>query len=314
MSEVVALGYVVVSAADLESWSDFGQHALGLQLGSAPAGQADDAETLFFRVDERSWRLAVEKGEDGAIVALGFEVANTGDLDRLCETLDAAGFPAKEAPDIAALRRVSRVVQVSDPSGVPLEFFCGAQIDRRPFVSPTGARFVTGTQGVGHAVILVSDVEETKQFYLDVLGFRLTDVIVMGGLIDINFTSPNSRHHSLAFVSPPGAPGGHLEHIMLEVDDLDVVGRALDYCLDHDVPIRSMLGKHSNDYMISFYCQSPSPFAIEYGWGGRQIDAATHQFGRYDTANVWGHRPADGRDPEVEVAKMLASGRRPGPQ
>ena len=34
------------------------------------------------------------------------------------------------------------------------------------------------------------------------------------------------------------------------------------------------LGRHSNDYMTSFYIHSPSHFFVEYGWSGRAIDTA----------------------------------------
>src|SRR5437879_9583793 len=90
---------------------------------------------------------------------------------------------------------------------------------------------------------------------------------------------------------------------MLEVDDLDVLGRALDYCADRNVPLQSMLGKHSNDHMVSFYCQSPSGLTIEYGWGGRQVDAAAHQVGRYDYPSFWGHRPPDGQNIDEQIRK-----------
>jgi 3,4-dihydroxy-9,10-secoandrosta-1,3,5(10)-triene-9,17-dione 4,5-dioxygenase len=91
---------------------------------------------------------------------------------------------------------------------------------------------------------------------------------------------------------------------MLEVDDINVVGRALDNCLDQGVPLRTLLGRHTNDHMISFYCDSPSGLTIEYGFGGRQIDNATHETGRYESASFWGHRPPDGRNMEEEIRKM----------
>ena len=307
MREVVALGYVVVSASDLDAWSEFGQRVLGLQVGSGPA----ERDTLFFRADERSWRLAVERGDDDGLVALGFEVATAADLTRLCDRLESAGFPVKESPDLAAQRRVTKLAQVTDPSGIPLELFCGAMVDHDAFVSPTGARFVTGVQGAGHAVVTVNDLDETNAFYLDLLGFRLSDTVAMFGM-ELFFTSPNPRHHSLAYSLPrPGAAGGHLEHIMVEVDDLDVVGRALDYCMDEDrVPVRATMGKHTNDHMVSFYCVSPSGLTVEYGWGGRTIDDATHQVGRYDAPHYWGHRAPDGRNMVAEMRKMLEAQQR----
>jgi 3,4-dihydroxy-9,10-secoandrosta-1,3,5(10)-triene-9,17-dione 4,5-dioxygenase len=300
MRDVLALGYVVVSAADLDAWSEFGQHGLGLQVGSAPPAAAEDG-ALYFRMDERRWRLAVTPGADGGVIALGFETPGPDELKQLCVRLDAAGISIKEAPELAQARGVTKLVQASDPSGVPLEFFYGAMVDHSAFVSPTGARFVTGEQGMGHAVLNVEDIDATCAFYLDLLDFRLSDIIEFLGM-ELYFTSPNRRHHSLAFSAPPGAPAGTLQHIMLEVDDLDIVGRAQDYCLDRGA-IRVTLGKHVNDHMVSFYCLSPSTLTVEYGWGGREVDDATHTVGRYDAAHVWGHRPPDGRNLEAEMRK-----------
>jgi 3,4-dihydroxy-9,10-secoandrosta-1,3,5(10)-triene-9,17-dione 4,5-dioxygenase len=181
-------------------------------------------------------------------------------------------------------------VQVSDPSGIPLEFFYGAKIEKENFVSPRAARFVTGSQGFGHAVITVSSTEEAYAFYMGLLGFRLSDIIGIGP-IELHFTSPNPRHHSLAFVAFPGGAGGTLQHIMLEVDDIDTVGRALDRCMDSGVTIQNSLGKHTNDHMLSFYSKSPSGLMVEYGCNGRVVDDETHQFVRYDAASYWGHRP-----------------------
>jgi 3,4-dihydroxy-9,10-secoandrosta-1,3,5(10)-triene-9,17-dione 4,5-dioxygenase len=314
MREISSLGYVVVSAADLSAWSEFGQHALGLQVAERPPGPTE-RETLFLRTDARAWRLAIEQGADGGVVALGFEVPDAATLDALAHRLKGAGHAVKEAPELAAPRGVAKVVRTNDPSGVNVEFFCGASAADSPFVSPTGAHFVTGSQGMGHAVMSVADVTETTAFYVDLLGFRLTDTITLGGVFELVFTSPSPRHHSIAYsMARPDSPAGHLHHVMLEVDDLDVVGRALDYCLDHQVPMMSMLGKHVNDHMTSFYCVSPSGLTIEYGFGGRTIDDATHQVVNYETASFWGHRPPDGRNMEEEIrniAEAMKSGAAP---
>jgi 3,4-dihydroxy-9,10-secoandrosta-1,3,5(10)-triene-9,17-dione 4,5-dioxygenase len=288
MSEVSALGYIVISADVPADWKTFAEGCLGLAEGVAPEAGADNG-TVYLRTDERSWRLAVEPGADGGVVALGFETATREDLERLVAKLEGAGIAVKDAPDMAAQRGVSALVQVSDPSGIPLEFFYGATVEKENFVSPRSARFVTGAQGFGHAVVTANDSEEAYAFYIGLLGFRLSDVIAFGP-VELHFTSPNPRHHSLAFASLPGAPGGMLQHIMMEVDDLDTVGRALDKCMDAGVEIQNTFGKHTNDHMLSFYCKSPSGLTIEYGCNGRQVDDATHQFVRYDAASYWGHR------------------------
>jgi 3,4-dihydroxy-9,10-secoandrosta-1,3,5(10)-triene-9,17-dione 4,5-dioxygenase len=294
MTEVTSLGYVVITAEDLDAWSGFAREVLGLAEGSQPS-PAPDVETLYLRTDDRSWRLAVERGANGGLAALGFEVRDKESLQSLRAKLEQAGFAVKDAPELAASRRVLGLLQVADPSGLPLEFFYGAKGDKASFVSPTGARFLTGDQGVGHGVIVVTDVDETYNFYINLLGFRLSDVIAFGPA-KLQFSSPNPRHHSLAFAGFPGMPPG-LQHIMLEVDSVDTVGRALDRVYDNGTPLQSGLGRHTNDHMLSFYCISPSGLPIEYGFGGRQIDNATHTTGYYDAASYWGHRPPDGTDP-----------------
>jgi 3,4-dihydroxy-9,10-secoandrosta-1,3,5(10)-triene-9,17-dione 4,5-dioxygenase len=61
---------------------------------------------------------------------------------------------------------------------------------------------------------------------------------------------------------------------MVEMATTDDVGRAQDRRVDHGVPVVMGLGRHTNDEMISFYCQTPDDFMVEVGWGG-----------------LWGHRP-----------------------
>ena len=47
------------------------------------------------------------------------------------------------------------------------------------------------------------------------------------------------------------------------------VGQGYDLaCLEED-RIAYTLGRHTNDYMTSFYAKTPSGFFIESGWGGR---------------------------------------------
>jgi len=288
MSEVVGLGYVVVAAADVEAWKGFATDVLGLAVGTDRATE-DDSDTLYLRTDERSWRLAVERGVDGGVRAIGLEVADRRALESLRAKLAAAGVAFDEAPELAGVRQVLEVIRATDPSGVPIEFFYGAQLASDHFLSPTGATFVTGLLGLGHAVLSVANADEAYEFYVNVLGFRVSDVLVAGPA-KVYFTSPNRRHHSIAFVSLPDVKPG-LQHIMLEVDSIDTVGGTFDFALDNAVTLKRGLGRHSNDRMLSFYCVSPSGLDIEYGCEGRQIDDTAHTTGRYNRASDWGHRP-----------------------
>ena len=245
-----------------------------------------------------------QQGPDGGLVALGFEVAGPAELTSLCGRLEAAGFPTSDSPELAAERGVTKLAHATDPSGVSLEFFYGAHLDNRQFVSPTGARFVTGEQGMGHAVLNVSDVDATSAFYLDLLGFRLSDTIAFMGM-ELYFTSPSRRHHSLAFSAHAREPRPRRSSTSCWRSTTSTSSAEPRTTAWTVAAIRVMLGKHVNDHVVSFYCLSPSGLTVEYGWGGREIDDATHTVGRYDAAHYWGHRPPDGRNLEAEMRKAM---------
>lgn len=284
MAEVRALGYVVIAATDLDAWEKFGAGLLGLQV----AERTEDR--LLLRADEKAYRLDVRKADEDRVTTLGWEVAGEKELEELAVRLEGAGYAVKRwgQADARSVRRVSGLVSFLDPEGVEVELVYGFAEDKGAFVSPTGARFVTGTGGLGHVFQLVDDEAAYSTLYFDLLGFKLSDYIDFGPLQGI-FTHCNSRHHSYAFAAIPNAPKG-VGHIMFEVDDIDFVGRAYDKVLEGAAPLAMTFGRHSNDRMQSFYVSTPSGFQVEYGYGGLIIDESTWLPPRYDVPSFWGHK------------------------
>jgi 3,4-dihydroxy-9,10-secoandrosta-1,3,5(10)-triene-9,17-dione 4,5-dioxygenase len=294
VSLIRSLGYLRVEATDLPAWREFGVQVLGMVLGRGP-----DPEAVYLRMDELPARIVVVPGERDRLAASGWELADPTALGRLTAALADAGVAAKEAgPDELADRRVAQMISVDDPFGNRLEFFCGAALDTRAALSPYGTRFVTGEQGMGHAVLSGTDDAAVLRFYTDVLGFRLRDSMRLIpetiGLppsdrpLWMRFLGCGPRHHSVA-LAPIPAPSG-LIHLMVETETIDDVGRAMDRCAKYKAPLISTLGRHANDDMVSFYVRTPSGFDIEYGTGGRTVDDRTWVARQTTAHSVWGHR------------------------
>jgi 2,3-dihydroxybiphenyl 1,2-dioxygenase len=168
-----------------------------------------------------------------------------------------------------------------------IELFWGPILDHEVFVSPSGTSgFVTGALGLGHIVLGTPESAAAKAFYVDLLGFRVSDYWRPGGT-EVVFLHCNPRHHSLALVP---AEEAQLYHFMLEMESLDDVGRALDRHRDLGIPLSTDLGKHPNDEMVSFYSRSPSGFDVEIGCGGRLVDDATWTVVEITKPSLWGHR------------------------
>lgn len=280
-SAIRSLGYLRLGVRDPVAWSAFASAVLGLQ----------SAGPHRYRMDQCSWRLETAPASTDGVVAVGLEVAHEAALEAIGHRLSKAGVCVEGAArETLAERNVRGLLRCSDPSGTPLELFWGQRIEIVPFASPRGVRFVTGELGLGHVVLGVDRdrYRDTVGFYRDLLGFRVSDYFRMGDREAV-FLHCNPRHHSLAIGEWPAAPG--LIHFMLEVEDLDAVGFALDACYAKGVRVKRTLGRHSNDRMVSFYAETPSGFDVEYGWGGRLIDDATWTVSEVAHGTLWGHRP-----------------------
>ena len=217
----------------------------------------------------------------------GWEVADAAALDALARRLGAANIPVEAIPTTEAyLRGVHAGIAFADLTGTRLEAFHGAETTPEPFVPGRPiSGFRTGALGLGHVVLNVESVEDLAWFYQDVLGFGLSDYILKP--FKAFFFHVNPRHHSLAMIEA-GRSGIH--HIMMELLSLDDVGQAYDIATAKPGRIATTLGRHTNDYMTSFYARSPNEFMIEYGWGGRSIDPKSWQPVEMTYGpSLWGH-------------------------
>ncbi|HZD89705.1 MAG TPA: VOC family protein [Pseudolabrys sp.] len=276
-----SLGYVGVQATDLDDWLAYGTRFLGMQLVDR------SAETLTFRMDDRRQRLVVEKAAGDRPGFFGWEVADAAALDAIAARLERHGVTVTRGTRaLADQRHVRDLIAFSDPVGNRVEVFCGPEIVSEPFKPGRSiSGFRTGPLGMGHAVLTCRNVEDVLPFYIDVLGFKLSDYILQP--FKAYFMHVNPRHHSLAFIET-GTDGIH--HLMVELFNLDDVGQGYDLALCKPEMIGTTFGRHVNDHMTSFYTYSPSKFMVEYGWGGRSIDPDTwtpHE--RTEGPSLWGH-------------------------
>ena len=302
-----ALGYAGFGSAALDDWRQFGTGLVGLQAVER------SSSLLAFRMDDRKQRIVIDRSVPEGARFFGWEVADAAALDALAARLEQAEISVTAEPQtMADNRRVHRLISFHDPAGNRLEVFYGAEIDDTPF-SPgrSISGFRTGPLGLGHAVLTVENLDAVMAFYVDVLGFALSDYIEKP--FRAYFFHINARHHSLALIES-GKNGMH--HLMVELFSLDDVGQSYDVALTQENRIGVTLGRHTNDLMTSFYAKSPSSFMIECGWGGREIEPATWQpFEMHAGPSLWGHErvwlpPADREVAREMRMRAAASGLR----
>jgi 2,3-dihydroxybiphenyl 1,2-dioxygenase len=261
------------------------------------------ASLLAFRMDDRKQRIVIDRAMPEGTRFFGWEVADAAALDQLAARLEKHQVHVVAEPQtLADARRVGGLISFRDPAGNRLEAFCGAEIDDTPF-SPgrSISGFRTGPLGLGHAVLTVENIDTMMPFYVDVLGFGLSDYMMKP--FRAYFFHINARHHSLALIET-GRNGMH--HLMVELFSLDDVGQSYDVALGQPDRVNVTLGRHTNDLMTSFYARTPSSFMIECGWGGREIEPSTWQpFELKDGPSLWGHERVWLPPEDREVAREM---------
>jgi 3,4-dihydroxy-9,10-secoandrosta-1,3,5(10)-triene-9,17-dione 4,5-dioxygenase len=294
MSDIHSLGYLEVQTNDIGRWRTFAFDVLGFAAGNGP-----DPSALYLRMDERPARLMVVEGEIDEVVTVGWEVRDHQALMRVQDTLEGAGVGVKPLSqgDVDG-RRVEEAITFVDPAGATIEVFHGAVLDHSPVITPFGARFVTGDQGMGHVVVPTTDPDGTFAFYTDVLGFRPRGSLRVPapakyGPMRVRFLGVNERHHSLAICPAVRVAAPRLVHVMVEVDSLDAVGQALDRVMRDGFSLSSTLGRHTNDKMVSFYVRAPGGWDVEFGTDGMRIDEKYYTAEEITADSYWGHAWTD---------------------
>src|SRR5262245_51678294 len=225
---VTELGYLGLGVSDLAAWTGFAAEALGPEVDEGGEGAS-----AFLRMDYWHHRLVLHEDGSDDLAYLGFRVAGPDEFAAMQTQLADAGIPFRvgsleEAED----RRVLEVMKLSDPDGNPIEIFHGPLVQlNKPFHPGRGmhGKFVTGSGGLGHCIIRQRDAVAGVRFY-QALGMRggVEYKFGSGGrALHLYFMHCNTRDHTVAWGI--GAPDKRLNHIMLEVDNLDDVG------IPHDV-------------------------------------------------------------------------------
>jgi 2,3-dihydroxybiphenyl 1,2-dioxygenase len=281
--DILEMGYLGVAARAPGDWLSFSTDFLGLQARDLGAGH------LALRMDARKQRVLVDPSDRNGLAFLGLRVADAAAMAQAGAELDAAGVAtAMLSPGECERRHIAGGFAFNDPDGNRLEIFHGAADAADVFAParPLGG-FRAGSLGFGHVAFSTLNFAAMDPFYRNLLGFRLSDYIETP--LQARWMHVNPRHHSLALIE--GKPGDHpFHHLMLEYLHLDDVGRLYDMALQKEGLIRTSLGRHSNDHMLSFYSQSPGGFLIETGWGGQLIeDSATWEPRELFGLSLWGH-------------------------
>lgn len=261
MSRVTEIRYVGYGTPDLEAErnfyrDDWGLREVGEQDGMVHFAAHGHDELYIVRL-----RQSAEKRIDVVALAAGTAV----DVDALHDRVVAAGCRVIFAPRALTTMGGGYGFRFFSPDGLPFEISCDvARGTMRPMVRWEGI-----PEKVSHIVFHSPDHKAATQFFIDVLGFRLSDWI--GDFM--SFLRCNQWHHRIAFL--PGPPC--LNHVAYDMHSVDDMMRGVSRLKKREIDIRWGPGRHTAGNNTFSYFTTPNGFAVEYTSELEQVDETTWQ-------------------------------------
>lgn len=283
MPQIVDIARIGVGARHRADWEAFAAAVLGFRT----AGSADGTLT-YCRIDAADHRLALADDAADSLQYIAFDVGDAASLDDWQRTLAARGIDCRRLDGVACARRgMAAGLQLRDRDGHCIVLGHGFAM------AATACEYTRplSVLRLGHAAVTVADTQRAHAFYTEVLGLRLSDWVCVSDAIRLCFLRANSRHHCLALL--PCAPGmaPRLQHVMVEVETLDDVMRSFHHARAQGAAIGMGPGKHPNCETVHIYVPTPAGFALEFGYGHRRVNDATHQpvvFPIGTPVDIWG--------------------------
>jgi 3,4-dihydroxy-9,10-secoandrosta-1,3,5(10)-triene-9,17-dione 4,5-dioxygenase len=287
--EIHSLGLLRLGSTVGDEWRSFAPDVLGMQTSDGPDG------SLLLRMDHRPYRIAIVPNDADRVLASMFEVRDRKAFEVAVRELEEAGVAVKAgSAEEAEVRQVESFIAFDDPNGNPIEIFYSQAVDGFEAQLPHGGGFLTGALGMGHVVLPSADLDAAFDFYTNVMGFRHRDSMAInlpnGMRLRLRFVGCNPRHHTIALTASQSPQG--LRHMMLEADSIKTFGRTFARAREADV-LKTEMGQHSNDEVLSFYLFCPGGYEVEYGVHGRHVDDATWLTRDLTSLSHWGYWPVE---------------------
>lgn len=165
--------------------------------------QEDADHTLYLRgMEERNHHsLILTQGDEPVVKRIGFKVGSDEDLDKAAVYFNQIG----QSTEWVTKHTQGRTLHTTDPFGVPLEFYFEMERGEnllQKYHLYRGARI----QRIDHVNLFHPDVNRASKFYVEALGFRITETTITnahdlnsdmwatwlhrrGGVHDIAFTN-----------------------------------------------------------------------------------------------------------------------------
>lgn len=261
MSRVTEIRYVGYAVADLAAERAFYAEKWGLREVHAADG------LVYFAAHGHDELFVVRLREDALqrIDVIALATGTRADVDALHERVRDYGCTVIWAPRDLDQFGGGYGFRFFSKDGLPYEISAGVERGTARAI----ARLEAIPEKISHIVMHSPRHREEVQFFIDVLGFRLSDWL--GDFMA--FLRCNAAHHRIAFL--PGPPC--LNHVAYDMANVNEVMRGVARLKKQGIDIKWGPGRHTAGNNVFSYFTTPGGFAVEYTSDLENVDFETHE-------------------------------------
>lgn len=232
---ILRLSHVDVRVPDLDLATAYYTEVLGL----LKVGQEENRVYLKCWDEQDHHSVVLRYHPRPGLDHMSFKLEEERELEEFERALERAGCIVHRLSD-GEERALGEALRFEAPSGHLMELVHRVEKTGSALPKVNPPPVPQGMQGIApprldHLLVTAEEVGDATRFYMDVLGFRLTEQLISGDGHQIGTWLERSHSpHDLAIVT---GPNGGLHHFAFWVDDWDEVRRAADILAYNGVQI-----------------------------------------------------------------------------
>jgi catechol 2,3-dioxygenase len=257
-SRVTGVRSIELGVRDLHQSAEFYTKVWALEEVSG------DGDSIHFRATGGEHHvLTIRERPQASLLGVHFAAADRDAVNQLCAK--AKGYGVALAGDPAPLDASAGGgygFRFETPDGLPMT------ISSDSVQNPNVVLDRSRPTKISHVVLNSARTDDQVPFFIDVLGFRLSDSTHM-----MEFLRCSADHHSIAIFRNNGPS---LNHVAYELPNIDGLMRGAGRVKRSGFDIEWGVGRHGPGSNVFSYFIEPNGFVAEYTTELEQLDDATH--------------------------------------
>lgn len=207
---------------------------------------AESQGTFYLRCNQEHHCLAISPGKARKLLHLSFILPDTQSVRAAADDLRRRGInvQTKVSDELGQ----GEAIRFQDPRGNGIELCAEMEQIRRP-LPPAPMRPLS----LQHVFLMTKDMEQSESFYMEVLGFKMSDRVTAGDR-KLRWLRCNPVHHTVALVL---APVEGVNHYAWEFADVGELKRMCDHLQARGGGLIYGMGRHGVGNNLFAYYEDP---------------------------------------------------------